>query len=90
MSIHYKYAPDKSKLVVLSYIYDCLYWYTSDELVNWFVDALGNIFHVKFLGYAHWFISASISQLKDYYISMVQDRYATYVVAKYTDTATIK
>ena len=90
MSIHYKYAPDKSKLVVLSYIYDCLYWYTSDELVNWFVDALGNIFHVKFLGYAHWFISIRISQRKEHSISVDQDRYATSVIAKYLDTATIK
>ena len=27
MSIYYKYTPDGSKLVVLSYVDDCLYWY---------------------------------------------------------------
>ena len=27
MSIYYKYAPDRSKLVVLSYIDNCVYWY---------------------------------------------------------------
>ena len=54
MSIYYKYAPDGSKLVVLYYVGDCVYWYTSEELVNWFVDKLGKRFHVSFLGYAHW------------------------------------
>ena len=29
MSIYYKYAPDGSKIVVLSYIDDCVYWYTN-------------------------------------------------------------
>ena len=32
MSIYYKYAPDGSRLVVLSYFYYCVYWYTSEEL----------------------------------------------------------
>ena len=32
MSIYYKSAPDGSKIVVLSYVYDCLYWYTSEAL----------------------------------------------------------
>ena len=28
MSVYYKYAQDDSKLVVLSYVDDCVYWYT--------------------------------------------------------------
>ena len=28
--IYYKYAPDGSKLVVLSYVDGCVYWYTSE------------------------------------------------------------
>ena len=28
ISIYYKYAPDGSKLVFLSYVDDCVYWYT--------------------------------------------------------------
>ena len=32
MSIYYKYAPDGSKIVVLSYVYDCVYWYTYVDL----------------------------------------------------------
>ena len=54
------------------------------------MDTLGNRFHVNFLGYAHWFMSIMISQLKDQSISEDQARYATSVVAKYLDTATIK
>ena len=30
MSIYYKNAPYESKLVVLSYVYDCIYWYKSE------------------------------------------------------------
>ena len=32
MSVYYKYAPVGSKLVVLSYVDDCVYWYTSEEI----------------------------------------------------------
>ena len=81
MSIYYKYAPDGSKIVVLSYVDDCVYLYTNEYLGKLFVDTLGKILHVKFLGYAHWFMSIRISQLKDHSISVDQARYATSVVA---------
>ena len=55
MSIYYKYASYVSKIVVLSYVYDCVYWYTNEAIGKWFVDNLGKRFHVKLLGYAHWF-----------------------------------
>ena len=90
MSIYYKYAPDGSKIVVLYYVNDCVYWYTNEDLGKWFVDTLGKIIHVNFLGYAHWFLSIIISQLEDHSISVDQTRYATSVVAKYLDTATVK
>ena len=70
MSIYYKYAPDGSKIVVLSYVDDCVYWYTNEDLVKSFVDTLGKIFHVNFLGYSHWFMSIRISQMKDHSISV--------------------
>ena len=56
----------------------------------WFVDKLGKIFHVRFLGYAHWFMYIWISQLKNHSISVDQDMYDTYIVEKYLDTATRK
>ena len=90
MSIYYKYAPDGSKIVVLSYVDDCDYWYTNEDLGKWFVDTLGKTFHVNFLGFAHWFMSIIISQLKDRSISVDQARYATSIVDKYLDTAIVK
>ena len=52
MSIYYKYALYWSKLVSLYYVDDCVFWYTYDECGKWFVDKLGKIFHMNFLGYA--------------------------------------
>ena len=54
-----------------------------------FVDNMGKRFHVNFLGYAQWFMSIRISQLKDNSIYVDQDRYATSVVEKYLDIATV-
>ena len=90
MYIYYKYAPDESKIVVLSYVDDCVYWYTNEDLGKWFVDTLGKRFHVNFLGFAHWFMSIRISQLKDNSISVDQARYDTSIVSKYLETATFK
>ena len=90
ISIYYKYAPYGYKNFVLSYVDDCVYWYTNEDLGKWFVDTLGKRFHVNFLGYAYWFMSIKISQLKDHSISMDQARYDTSIVAKYLDTVIIK
>ena len=60
MPIYYKDAPDGISIVVLSYVYYCVYWYTYEAIGKWFVDALEKIFHMNFLGYAHWFTSISI------------------------------
>ena len=90
MSIYYKYEPDGAKIIVLSYVDDCVYWYTNEDIGKCFVDTLGKRLHVNFLGYAHWFMSIRISQLKDNSISVDQARYATSIVAKYLDTDTVK
>ena len=90
MSIYYKYAPGGSKKVVLSYVNDFIYCYTSETLGKWFVDALEKMFHVNFLVYAHWFMSIIISLIKDHSISVDQARYDNYIVAKYLDNSTVK
>ena len=89
MSIYYKYAPDRN-IFVLSYVDNCVYRYTSIVIGKWFLDTVGEIFHENFLGYAHWFMSIIISQMKDHSISVDQARYATSIVAKYLDTSTVK
>ena len=48
----------------------------------WFVDTPGNRLHVNFLGYAHWFMSIRISQLKKHSISVDKDIYDKSVVVK--------
>ena len=90
MSIYYKYAPNGSKVVVLSYVNDCVYWYKNEDIGKWFVDTLGKIFNVNFLGYTHWFMSIRIYQLKDHSISVDQAIYDSSIVVKYLDTATVK
>ena len=90
MSIYNKYAPDGSKIVVLSYIDYCVYWYTNKAPGKWFVDTLGKTFHVNLLVYAHWILSIIISQVKDHFIYVDRARYSTYVVSKYFDIATFK
>ena len=90
MSIYYNYALYGTKIVVLYYVYDCFYWYNSRAIGKWLVYNLGKRFHVIFLGYAHWFMSIRIFQMKDRYISVDQARYSTSSVAKYLDTATVK
>ena len=60
MYIYYKYAPHGRNIVVLSYVDDCVYWYTSEDLVKWFVNTIGKRFNVNFLGYANWFTSIRI------------------------------
>ena len=77
-------------MVVLSYVDDFVYCYTNEGIGKQFVDTLGKIFHVNFLGFAHWFMSIRIFHLKDHSISVDQTRYATYIVAKYLDTAIVK
>ena len=90
MSIYYNYAPDGTKIVVLSYVDECIYWYTYEDIGKWFVETLGKIFHMNFLGYAHWFMPIIISQIKDHAISVYRAIYDTSNMDKYLDTATVK
>ena len=53
------------------------------------MGTLGNILHVQFLGYAHWFMSIRISQIKDHSIYVDQAIYATYIDEKYLDNDTV-
>ena len=90
MYIYYKYVTYGTKVVVLSYVDDCVYWYTSEAIGKWFLDTLGNIFHIKFLGYTHWFMPSMISHTKDHSMSVDQARYDTSVVTKYLYNSTVK
>ena len=54
------------------------------------MDTFGKIFHVKFLGCAHWFMYIRISEFQNHFISVDPAKYATSVVVKYIYTVTIK
>ena len=54
------------------------------------MENLWKIFHVDFLGYANWFMSIRIYQMKDHSISIDHSINATSIVSKYLDTATVK
>ena len=82
MSLYYNNSPYGSKLVVLSYVDDCICWYTPKEIGKWFVDTLGKIFILNFLGFSHWFMYSRISQLKEHCISLDKARYAISDVKK--------
>ena len=41
ISIYYNYAPDGFKNIVLSCVYDCVYWYTNEYLGKCLFDTLG-------------------------------------------------
>ena len=49
MPVHDKFSPYGFKLVMLPYVYACVYWYTYKELGKLFVDTLGNLLHMQFL-----------------------------------------
>ena len=74
---------------MISYVYDCFYWYKYEALGKWFVDAPGKRFHVRFLGCENWFMSIRISKIKDHFISVDQARYANYIMDNYIGTATV-
>ena len=44
ISIYYKYAPYGSKLVVLTYVDDCVFRYTSKEVGKWSVNKIFTYF----------------------------------------------
>ena len=90
ISIYYNYAQDGTKIVFLYDVTECVYCYTYEALGKWFVDNLRKRFHVNFLGYAHWFMSIIIPQMKDHFIFVNQTRYTTSIIAKYLDNSTVK
>ena len=89
MCIYYNYASYGTK-IFFDFFDDCVFFYKSKALGKWLVENLGKIFNVNFLVYAHWFISIRISQLRDHYVSVYQDIYATSIVDKYLATSTVK
>ena len=43
----------EQRFAVLSYVDDCVYWYTYEDIVKCLVETLQKTFRMKFLIYAH-------------------------------------
>ena len=56
ISIYYKYAPNGERKMFYLMLTNCVYWYIAEDLVKRFVDTLGNILHVNFLGFYYLFM----------------------------------
>ena len=61
--------------MLLSYVDDYAFWYKYEELGKWFVDIIGERFHINFLGYAHWDITTQgiLNNSRPSYICHIND-----------------
>ena len=55
--IYYKYEPDGSKLVVLYYVDDCVYWYIKMVFGYYWKEVLCEIIRICTLVYVHYYIT---------------------------------
>ncbi len=85
--IFFKEFPDGSKIYILNYVDDILYYGTCPAKVQEFEQQLSNRFNLELLGQAHWYLGTRIHQLANYNIEVDQSRYCPAIVKKYLDTA---
>ncbi len=78
---------DGSKLFLLNYVDDMLYYGTDISLVEEFEKQLGNCFNLELLGQVHWYLGTRIRQLSNFDIELDQHRYCRSIVKKYLDSA---
>ena len=82
-----KEFPDGTKLFLLNYVDDMLYYGTNPSRVQEFEEQLGKRFHLELLGQAHWYLGTRIQQLANHDIELDQSRYCLSIVKRYLDTA---
>ncbi len=86
-SFFIKEFQDKSKIYIMNYVDDMLYYGTEDTKVKEFEEQLGKRFNLELLGQAHWYLGTRINQLSNFDIELDQSRYCLSVVKKYLETA---
>jgi len=77
---------DGSKIFLLNYVDNMLYYGTSAEKLQAFEKQLGERFQLELLGNAHWYLGSCINQLKNFDIEIDQSHYCNAIVKKYLDT----
>lgn len=79
-----------SRMYLLNYIDDMLYYGTTEAIVKQFKEQLQQRFNVEFLGQAHWYLATRINQLSNFDIEIDQSRYCMAIIKKYLETAGAK
>jgi len=80
-------ADEGSKIFLLNYVDDMLYFGTNIEKVQEFEKLLGERFTLELLGNAHWYLGSRINQMDNYDIEIDQSRYCKSIVKQYLETA---
>jgi len=83
------YRRGRNVIVLISYVDDCAYFCTSDEMRRRFERKLKERFDCKILGQIHWFLQTRIRQEQDYSIILDQSRYAASMIARFLPNAEI-
>jgi hypothetical protein len=76
-----------TKLYVLNYIDDMLYYGKDPEKLIEFEQKLRARFNLELIGQAHWYLGTRINQLANYDIELDQSQYCAAIVKKYLDVA---
>jgi hypothetical protein len=81
-----KKFPDDSKLYILNYVDDMLYWGTNSTKVMEFEEQLRKHFNLESLGQAHWYLGTRIDQLVNADLELDHGQYCLSIVKKYLNT----
>jgi hypothetical protein len=81
-----KEFPDGTKIFLLNYVDDMLYYETDTKKVQEFEAQLRKRFNLELLGQAHWYLGTRICQLANYDIELDQSRCCLSIVKRYLDT----
>jgi hypothetical protein len=76
-------------LCLLNAVDDQLYFSNCDDMRKAFEKAVKDSFDVDFLGQAHWYLQARITQHTNYDVTLDQSRYAALICTRYIPTLPI-
>ena len=84
--LFWKTFEDGSKVYLLDYVDDCLYYGTSDVSLKKFETEISARFDLTLMGQAHWYLSTRIQQSENFDITIDQSRYCLSIIRRYLDT----
>ena len=82
----WKNFEDGSKIYLLDYVDDCLYYGTSEASLKIFEKEISARFDLTLMGQAHWYLSTRIQQAENFDITVDQSRYCLSIIRRYLDT----